>query len=180
MPSDKKKAKQAKALFSFTKFRDCSSDPKPAQISPSPVRTIPQCELRRLIPELALALQVDAVLLYLINPATDQPFFYTGYGLNPKHSIFREIQSWKGLTWRVIHKHDIVSIPDIWIDPATLARKQLFQVEGFISYHGVPLTKNGRLLGVLETLDRENRMRDAYWFFQFRDFAKTISSEINT
>jgi hypothetical protein len=135
-------------------------------------------ECDRLLAELCLELQVDTILIYLIEPESGHPFFFAGNGFEPDPAADSGLQSWKGLTWRVIHKHDIVSIHDIWSDQAALVRKEFFIKEGFISYQGIPLTLDGRLLGVLETFDRVKRTRESYWFFQFRKCAKTLSKVI--
>jgi signal transduction protein with GAF and PtsI domain len=179
MSSDKKTGKQIKELPSLAKSLGCARSRGAAQTPLLPPKTIPRRDCEKLISKLSFDLQVDSVLLYLINPESSLPFFFAGIGLNSDLSTKRGGQSWKGLTWRVIQKHDIVSITDIWIDQATLARKELFRTEGFVSYQGIPLAKKGRLLGVLETFDREKRSREAYWFFQFRDFAKRLSGKIN-
>ena len=139
-----------------------------------------QRELEDFITKLAFDLSIDSALLYLIDPNSGQPFFFSSYGLNSSFSHKSEVQSWKGLTWRVIKKRDVVSIPDIWEDSHALTRKRLFQAENFVTYQGVPLCYNGRTIGVLEVYTRDKRCPELSWFLQLRDVAATLSSLIST
>jgi GAF domain-containing protein len=143
-------------------------------------RSFTSSQIDELIQKAAIELKADSIILYLINLETTQPFFWTSFGLNTNPRIKDQDSSWKGLTWRVIQKRDIVTIPDIWADSLSLARKHLFQGERFISYQGMPLIKEGKLIGVLEILNREKFIPDNKWFSQLREFVNGLTEVIRT
>jgi hypothetical protein len=126
----------------------------------------------------ALQLKLDALDIYLIQPETNQPICFFVLGFHQPVTIKDQIQTWKGLVWRVIQKKDLVTLPDLWQEKASLQRIQQFRQEGFISYHAVPISTDGILFGVLETFFRHRFQPDPAWFELLRTHASKIPNLI--
>ncbi len=117
----------------------------------------------------------DAVDISVIDKRTAQPVFYSALGFGEISPYGFQPDSWKGLVWRVIKKRDLVSLPNIWAESSTLVRKTAFQQYRFISYQGIPLAANGKILGVLEVFHCQEFFPDSTWFKLFRSQAGKLS-----
>jgi len=117
-------------------------------------------------------LKFDALDLYLIQPEADQPVCCYLMGFHHPSGFKEQTHTWKGLVWRVIAKKDLVTLPDLWLERASLQRAQQFHREGFVSYHAAPLAADGILIGVLETYFRNQFQPNPSWFKLLRGVAK--------
>ncbi|MCJ7716175.1 MAG: GAF domain-containing protein [Anaerolineales bacterium] len=117
----------------------------------------------------------DAVDIFVINKNTNLPIYITGSGFGEKPAFAFQVDCWKGLVWRVIQKRDLVCLPNIWIDSASLVRRTAFEHYNFISYQGIPLANNGKILGVLEAFHCQEFSPDLAWFNNFRSLSDQVS-----
>ncbi len=113
--------------------------------------------------------------MYSINQASDQLHLYKVIGLSKHFGVSEQKQSWKGLVWRVVQKRDIVTLPDIWTESSSLVRCNLFIREAITSYTGIPITKNGLILGVLEFFFRQEFQPDPNWYCLLRNNVREIT-----
>ena len=119
-------------------------------------------------------LSADILTLYSINQTYNQLQLYKVIGLSKPFGLIEQKQSWKGLVWRVAQKRDIVTLPDIWTESPSLVRQQLFIRENITSYSGIPVTKNGLILGILELFFRKEFQPGASWYRDLRIVAQLI------
>ena len=122
-----------------------------------------------------LQVNADAADIFLLDKSTAQPILYRSLGLKKISSLSEWNHSWKGLIWRVIQKRDLVSLPNIWIESSSLVRGALFKQERFTSYHGIPLTAEGKIFGVLEVFHCRELSPNSAWFQLFRNLAEQVS-----
>ena len=122
----------------------------------------------------------DAADIFIIDKRTTQPTFYSGRGFGEIPPYALQSDSWKGLVWRVIQKRDLVFLPNIWVESSSLVRKTAFEQYHFISYQGIPLVTNGKLLGVLEIFHCQEFFPDSTWFELFRSLANQLSLLLDT
>ena len=123
-------------------------------------------------------LGADVIPLYTFDQTSSQFQLLKIIGLNKPFNIIKQKQSWKGLAWRVAQKRDIVTLTDIWTESSSLVRQSLFRKEGITSYSGIPITKNGLILGVLECFFRQSFQPDPSWYSQLRNTVLQITSII--
>ena len=121
----------------------------------------------------------DAVDIFKLDKKTAQPVFFYGLGFGEMPSYALQYDSWKGLVWRVLQKRDLVSIPNIWVESSSLVRKTAFEQYRFISYQGIPLAVNGKILGVLEIFHCQEFFPDSSWFELFRSLAEQLSQTLD-
>jgi GAF domain-containing protein len=121
----------------------------------------------------------DAVDIFKLDKKTAQPVFFYGRGFGEMPSYALQYDSWKGLVWRVLQKRDLVSLPNIWVESSSLVRKTAFEQYRFISYQGIPLAINGKILGVLEIFHCQEFFPDSSWFELFRSLADQLSQTLD-
>ena len=131
-----------------------------------------------LLEQVISRLDVDAAALSLVNINSPQLIFCRGYGFYQGTINNQPFHSWKGLICRVIHKRDIVSVPNIWTESYALVRSVQFKQEGFISYRGIPLSIEGKILGVLEVFHRQETITESVWYSLLRVMAEQASRVI--
>jgi putative nucleotidyltransferase with HDIG domain len=79
----------------------------------------------------------------------------------------------EGCAGRAALERRLIHVPDLDTNRMDFVRSPLFMGENFVSYHGVPLTAKGRVLGVLEIFQRSPLDPDADWL----NFLKTIAGQ---
>ncbi len=136
--------------------------------------------LNNLLEKIILDLNADIVTIYTIDQNSNLPGLYKVLGLNDSFGIIEQIQSWKGLVWRVAQKRDIVTLTDIWSEASYLVRRRLFLRENINSYTGIPITSNGLILGVLEIFFRQQVQLDSNWYRLLRKSSQEIGSLLNS
>ena len=130
--------------------------------------------------QIRIQTNADAVNVFIIDKRTALPVFYYGRGFGELPPYALQPDSWKGLVWRVIQKRDLVFLPNIWVESSSLVRKTAFEQYRFISYQGIPLATNGKILGVLEIFHCQEFIPDSSWFELFRSLADMLSKILDT
>ena len=127
-----------------------------------------------LLSQIKIVLKADIVVLYTMDQTSKQPTLHLIIGLNNSTGIKDQTQSWKGLVWRVIKKRDVVTLNNIWLEQSSLVRRNFFLREGVITYIGIPISTNGKLLGVVEVYFRREFNPDQKWYRTFRQVIQGI------
>ena len=129
--------------------------------------------LHLILEQVVSQLEVDAADVVLTDPDSGEISFAAGQGFRryqPRSGISeaRERLIQNALLWR-----DLVALQDLAQERTGLRRQGIFSLEGFLSYHAVPLIAKGRVLGALEVYHRSPLQADEEWY----DFLRTLGSQ---
>ena len=118
--------------------------------------------LNILIDHLLSQLQVDAVVIFLLNPTTQ--ILYHGSSSGFRTDMIKKWQSYvsEGLTGQVARTRKSIYVPNLALNPA-INLTTILANEEFISYMGVPLLAKGQVKGVLEIFNRKMLNPDLEW-----------------
>ncbi|HKI53128.1 MAG TPA: ATP-binding protein [Anaerolineales bacterium] len=119
--------------------------------------------LKVLIEETIARLEVDAVSVLLLNPASDTLEFAAGQGFRTELIQNGSMQLGKGIAGRVALERKRINVPNLAEVLDEFTRAPLFVEEGFIAYYGVPLVIKEKIIGVLEILNRASLNPDSDW-----------------
>lgn len=118
-------------------------------------------------------LAVDAASVLLLDPATYTLTYYTGHGFQSKLIRQTVLRLGEGMAGQVAFSRQTLSVPDRRQYTGTIMRTELFDQEGFVFYHGVPLVAKGQIKGVLEIFHRAPLQPDADW----QGFAEALAGQ---
>jgi len=138
--------------------------------------------LRFVIPYVMEQLQVDAVNVWLFNRVSGT--LTQGYERGFKMDHFtrvREIRVNESLAGRVILENRMLHLPNLKAatneDPRI---KKVITEEGFVSYFGVPLAAQGRIMGVLQVFNRSEFTPDEDWFELLQTMSGQVAIAVDT
>ena len=138
----------------------------------SRVLRIQQTILENLSLPTTLDLLVGQVVAELAVDAVDVMYYHPGLkSLRPiaqhgfRQKVFQDIalEIGEGLAGRVAETKTILYVRDLTTSDHQIDRSLEFSIERFISYYGVPLLTNGRMVGVLEVFTRTLMDPDEDW-----------------
>jgi two-component system NtrC family sensor kinase len=131
---------------------------------------------RRVIKNVTRILQVEACSLLLVDPETDElEFAVTMQGDLARYSKFR-IQSGQGIAGWVVKHGKPLLVPDVTQDPRFYS--QVDHSTGFQSHSilCVPLKIKGRILGVLEAINKSGDQTDGMFNDKDLEMLMALSS----
>lgn len=125
-------------------------------------------------------LGVDAASVLVLNAHTRMLEFAGGRGFRSAALKYTKLQLGQPYAGLTALSGKPLSIPDI--DPAgsPFAKSPDFAQENFVSYHCMPLSVKGRILGVLEVFGRSRREADDDWLSFFAALADQTAIAVNT
>ena len=129
--------------------------------------------LNTLIEMLLTSLQVDAVDVLLLDPATNNLVLVVGKGFRTKQGEKFSIRLGTGLPGRAAMERKIVAIPDLREVSAGSINPWMLTEEKFLAYFCVPLFIKGDLKGVLEVFHRSPINPDSEWL----DFLEALAGQ---
>lgn len=128
--------------------------------------------LTTLLTHVIVQLGIDAADVLLYNSASRTLEYVAGRGFHTKAMGHTRQTLGEGYAGRAAEERSIVHIPDLAQEQDNLLGGRLLAVEGFVSYHGVPLIAKGQVMGVLEVFHRSTLVRDEDWL----DFLKALAA----
>ncbi|MFQ5656192.1 MAG: GAF domain-containing protein [Candidatus Methylomirabilales bacterium] len=103
-------------------------------------------------------LEVPCVLLWVADEESRELIVHASYGLQElAGSIVERIPYGKGVVGRIMESGEPQYIADVKLESQWLMRR-LLEEAGIISFAGIPLTSEGRVLGVLSVFTRHRRL----------------------
>lgn len=128
-----------------------------------------------LLEQAASELRVDATAILLFDPATRLLAYTATHGFYAHLIEGMQVRLGDGLPGQVAQQRLLRSIPDLGSIPASQKGRQalsgVYEDEGFVTYHGIPLIAKGQVQGVLETFHRSPLNPDEEWFAFFEMLA---------
>ncbi|MBI3176027.1 MAG: PAS domain S-box protein [Chloroflexi bacterium] len=138
--------------------------------------------LRAVIPHVMERLHVDAANVWLFNRASGS--FTYGYGRGFRVEIARvpgESPLSESLTGRVVVENRMIHFPNLAAAANENPRvTRLVTEEGFVSYFGVPMVAQGRIVGVFQAFHRSQLTPDEDWLELLQTFAGQVAIAIDT
>jgi PAS domain S-box-containing protein/putative nucleotidyltransferase with HDIG domain len=130
--------------------------------------------LKVILETVASQLEVDAADIFLLTSDTFMLEYAAGHGFrSPKENQSARLRMGEGLAGKIAMERKPLNIMDMRQYPDPFVRKPLAEVEGFVSYFGVPLIAKGKVTGVLEVFHRSPLDLDAEWL----DFLHTLAGQ---
>ncbi len=116
-----------------------------------------------LVGQVVAELAVDAVDIMYYHPGLKSLRPIAQHGFRQK--VFQDLalEIGEGLAGRVAETKTILYVRDLTTSDHQIDRSLEFSIERFISYYGVPLLTNGRMVGVLEVFTRTLMDPDEDW-----------------
>jgi PAS domain S-box-containing protein len=129
--------------------------------------------LQVLLDQLHRQLGIDASVVLLYRNELLALEFFKGQGFRTGALQHTHLRIGQGFAGRVALQRNTKFIPDLTLDEDNFAESPYFEMEGFVSYIGVPLISKGELVGVLEIFHRSRLDPDVEWF----DFLETLAGQ---
>ena len=121
-------------------------------------------------------LNVDAAAILLLNPLTRTLEYAASQGFRSHQVVGKHIPVGIGLAGQAALRRQIQSVPDLRESPLKENQKpavNIYEGEGFMAHHAIPLSAKGQVQGVLEVFQRSPFQPDAEWF----TFLETLSRQ---
>ncbi len=122
-----------------------------------------QLSLDLLLGEITSRLHIDAADVLVIDPDTDEPRRMASRGFTTDflaHSDASAVHDWTG---RALLERRIAHVEGVTRQRLPSGIQPIMNVEGFISYYGLPLISGGKILGVMELFQRTAMANDREW-----------------
>ena len=120
--------------------------------------------LQVLLDHLHRQLGIDASVVLVYRKELMLLEFFKCLGFRTDALQHTSLRLGQGFAGRVALQRNTKFIPDLCLDEDNFADSPHFEMEGFVSYIGVPLISKGELVGVLEIFQRSRLDPDAEWF----------------
>jgi len=124
-------------------------------------------------------LEIDAARIFLCDAKNRDLKFSVGCGFDDQDHQGERIQYGEGLIGKVALRQRPYLISDVTHPKNSGDLDLRFEKEGFITYYGIPLSMNGRLLGVMEIYYRQFIQLKKRWFDSITILAEKISLAID-
>jgi PAS domain S-box-containing protein/putative nucleotidyltransferase with HDIG domain len=108
-------------------------------------------------------LGIDAADILLLNRILSVLEYSEGTGFRTAQAERRDVRVGDGFAGKAALSRNTVHVRDLSREPLDASFAALVRAEGFVEYVCIPLLAKGRLLGVLETYQRNRVGRDAEW-----------------
>jgi PAS domain S-box-containing protein len=118
-------------------------------------------------------LQADAIDILLFNPHLQTLEYAFGQGFRSRAVQNSRQRIGEGYAGRAILQRSFVSVKNLPEVGRKFLQAELITVEGFITYHAIPLTAKGQAKGVLEVFHRSAFTPDSEW----RNFLETLAGQ---
>ena len=121
-------------------------------------------------------LNVDAAAVLLLNPLTRTLEYAASQGFRNHQVVGKHIPVGAGLAGQAALRRQIQSVPDLRESLQKENQKpaiNIYDGEGFLAHHAIPLSAKGQVQGVLEVFQRSPFQPDAEWF----TFLETLSRQ---
>ena len=129
--------------------------------------------LHVILDQVVSQLEVDAADVVLFDPDTLETTFAEGLGFQRYRPQSGTSESHKNLILDALLKRELIALPDLAGERPELLESGIFSLEGFRSYHAVPLIAKGRIKGVLEVFHRRPLQVDREW----TEFLRTLGTQ---
>jgi PAS domain S-box-containing protein len=121
-------------------------------------------------------LNVDAAAVLLLNPLSRTLEYAASQGFRNHQVVGKHIPVGAGLAGQAALRRQIQSVPDLRESLLPENQKPAINVydgEGFVAHHAIPLSAKGQVQGVLEVFHRSPFQPDVEWF----TFLETLSRQ---
>jgi PAS domain S-box-containing protein len=118
-------------------------------------------------------LGADAASVLLLDPDARNLEWFSHVGFRTEEPPSDPIPAEQSAAGRAALEHRSLHIPDLRRSPESFIRASLFECEGFIAYHAVPLMVEGRSRGLLEVFRRSPFEPDPGWI----DFLENLAGQ---
>lgn len=111
--------------------------------------------LNVLLKHVTIHLHIDAAAVLLLNASTQTLTCVADWGFRSSEAVkHAQLGLGEGFAGRVVIERSIVHIPALHAEEGDFPYTPNLELEGFMSYYGVPLIAKGQVRGVLELLHR--------------------------
>jgi PAS domain S-box-containing protein/putative nucleotidyltransferase with HDIG domain len=114
-------------------------------------------------------LGVDAAAILLLNSSMHMLEFSERIGFRSRGIEQTTLRVGEDFAGRAALQRETVSVEDL----SVYSQHPLFAIEGFTSYHGIPLIAKGEVKGVLEVFNRSRMHTDSEWM----DFLDSLAGQ---
>jgi putative nucleotidyltransferase with HDIG domain len=118
-------------------------------------------------------LEVDAADILVYNPITHILNFFLGQGFRTVASQDAHIPLGQGYAGRAVLERAPIHLTNLSTSKTEFNTSPLFPLEEFEQYHCVPLIAKGKILGVLETFERNSVEHPPEWL----DYLETLAGQ---
>ncbi|MBC8507470.1 MAG: GAF domain-containing protein [Anaerolineales bacterium] len=135
--------------------------------------------LSNLLAQVNSILEIDAARIFLCDTKNRDLKFTAGFGFDDQNHYGERIQYGEGLIGQVALRQRPLLISDMTHPRNTGNLDPRFENEGFMTYYGIPLIVNERLLGVMEIYYRQYIEVKNKWFDTISVVVEKISLAID-
>jgi hypothetical protein len=129
--------------------------------------------LHLILEQVVSQLEVDAADVVLSDSFSGEISFAAGQGFRRYHPRSGISEARERLIQSALIRRDLVVLQDLAKERPGLLRRGIFSLEGFRSYHAVPLIAKGRVMGVMEVYHHNPLREDEEWY----TFLRTLGSQ---
>jgi HD-GYP domain-containing protein (c-di-GMP phosphodiesterase class II) len=126
-----------------------------------------------LLDQVISQLQVEAADIFLLGPDGQTLEYAAGQGFRTHTIESVRVRMGEGHAGRALQERRLIRIEDLTEGPNNPLLSNLFRVEGFVDYYGVPLIVKGKAIGVLEVFHRMPLHAYSEWL----DYLTTLAGQ---
>ncbi len=130
--------------------------------------------MEAVLSEVIAQLQVDAADVLLLHPNSEMLDYVAGRGFRTQTAQTTQVPIGKSAAGRVVKECHLIKLEDLQEQSRDFHLSERLAAEGFVSYFGVPLITNGRVIGVLEVFHRTSMHPYEEWV----DFLHILAGQV--